>query len=218
MAGREFLTNDSVAGEYFSRWEVSCGSKEADWAVVKERMDNAVIPLVREAKQDFRVLAEPKRSETWVMLRIRGRSDEREVGRVGPERMREGRVHSLLLSGFWRGGGPMMAPSIKVIGMGSGAGSWVGEEEKRPRREDCRRIALGRGCSAGLELRRLEISVTLLGEIAFKSTKVRFRGADVVPRRVFRAVMPADEWQASAMRRAVAMASRGGTILSMMSA
>ena len=38
------------------------------------------------------------------------------------------------------------------------------------------------------------------------------------PRRPFRAVIPADEEQASDMRRAVAMASRGGTILSMMSA
>lgn len=132
--------------------------------------------------------------------------------------MREGRVHSLLLSGFWRGGGPMMAPSMKVIGMGSGAGSLGGEEEKRLRREDCRRIGLGSGGSAGLVLRMLEISVTVLGEIAFKSMNVRVRGADVVPRRVFRAVMPADERQASAMRRAVAMASRGGTILSMMSA
>ncbi len=197
---------------------MSCGSREADWAVVKERTDKAVTPLVRAAKQDFRVLAEPSRLEIWVTLRIWGRSGEREVGRVGPERMREGRVHSLLLSGFWRGGGPMMAPSIKVMGIGSGAGSVGGEEEKRPRSEDCRRIGLGGGCSAGLELRRFEISVTLLGEMAFKSTKVRFSGADVVPRREFRAVMPADEWQASAMRRAVARASRGGTMLRMMSA
>lgn len=81
MAGRESLTNDNVAGEYFSRWEVSCGSKEADWAVVKERTDNAVRPLVREAKQDFRVLAEPNRSEIWVTFRIWGRSGERDVGR-----------------------------------------------------------------------------------------------------------------------------------------
>ncbi len=172
---------------------MSWGSREADWAVVKERTERAVRPLVREAKQDFSVLAEPRRSETWVKLRIWGRSGEREVGKVGPERMREGRVHSLLLSGFGRGGGPTMAPSMKVIGMGSGAGSLGGEEEKRPRREDCRRTGLGRGCSAGLELSRLEISATLFGEMAFKSMKVRFRGADVVPRRVFRAVMPADE-------------------------
>jgi hypothetical protein len=39
-----------------------------------------------------------------------------------------------------------------------------------------------------------------------------------MPRRTLRAVIPAGDWQASAMRRAVAMASRGGTILSMMSA
>ena len=112
----------------------------------------------------------------------------------------------------------MMAPSMKVIGMGSGGGSLGGEEEKRLRREVRRRRGPGWLFSGGLELTRLEISVTLLSEMAFRSTKVRFRGADVVPRRAFRAAMPADEWQASAMRRAVAMASRGGTMLSMMSA
>lgn len=40
----------------------------------------------------------------------------------------------------------------------------------------------------------------------------------MVPRRAFRAVIPAGAWQASEIRRAVAMASRGGTILNMMSA
>lgn len=40
----------------------------------------------------------------------------------------------------------------------------------------------------------------------------------MVPRRAFRAVMPAGELQASAMRRAMAIASRGGTILRMISA
>lgn len=38
------------------------------------------------------------------------------------------------------------------------------------------------------------------------------------PRRAFRAVIPAGDWQASETRRAVATASRGGTILNMMSA
>jgi len=60
--------------------------------------------------------------------------------------------------------------------------------------------------------------LTLLGEMAFRSMKVRLRGAAVVPRRAFRAVIPAGEWQASETRRAVAIASRGGTMLRMMSA
>lgn len=102
--------------------------------------------------------------------------------------------------------------------MGSGGGALGGEEDKRLRREVWRRGGSGRPFSAASKLTSLEISVTLLSEMAFRSTKVRFRGAEVVLRRALRAVMPADERQASAMRRAVAMASRGGTILSMMSA
>jgi hypothetical protein len=68
------------------------------------------------------------------------------------------------------------------------------------------------------EERRVEMVVTVLGEMALRSMKVRVRGAAVVPRRAFRAVMPAGEWQAVETRRAVAMASRDGTMLRMMSA
>ncbi len=96
MAGRDLEMRDSVAGEYFSRWEVRWGRREADWAVVKERMERAVRPLVREAKQDFNVLAEPMRSDMWVTLRIWGSSGERDVGSEGPERTRDGRVHSFV--------------------------------------------------------------------------------------------------------------------------
>lgn len=217
MAGRDLETSDKVPGEYFSRWEISSGRRDADRAVVKERTESAVRPLVREAKQDFNVLAEPMRSDICVTLRIFGRSGERDTGRDGPERTRDGRVHSFV-SGFCLGGGPMMAPSMKVIGIGSGGGSFDGDEEKRARSEDRRRRGLGGFCSGTLGLRRLDMRPTLVGEMAFRSTKVTFRGAAVVPRRIFRAVIPAGEWQASETRRAVAMASRGGTILSMMSA
>jgi hypothetical protein len=64
MAGKDFETSDKVAGEYFSRWEVRWGRSEADCAVVKERMESAVSPFVKDAKQAFSVLAAPRRSDT----------------------------------------------------------------------------------------------------------------------------------------------------------
>lgn len=184
--------------------------------MVKERTDRAVRPFVRDAKQDFSVLAEPMRSDICVTLRIRGRSGERDAGSEGPESTTEGSAHSFV-SCCWVGGGPMIAPSMKVIGMGSGGGS-VGGDEKRARSEDRRRRGLGGVGSGGLGHRRQKILFTVLGEMAFKSMYTRSRGAAVVPRRTFRPVMPAGELQASAMRRAAATASRGGTILSTMSA
>ncbi len=76
MAGRDLETRARVPGEYFSRWEVRCGRREADWAVVKDRMERVVRPLVSEAKQHFKVLADPMRSEIWVTLRIWGRKQD----------------------------------------------------------------------------------------------------------------------------------------------
>jgi hypothetical protein len=111
----------------------------------------------------------------------------------------------------------MIAPSINVIGIGSGGGSSEGEV-KRLRSDDRRRSGLCIVCSGDLWQRWPAIIFTLFGEIALQSTTVRFSGADVVPRRPFRAVIPAGELQASAIRLAVAIASRGGTILSIMSA
>ncbi len=84
-----------------------------------------------------------------------------------------------------------MAPSMKVIGIGSGGGSWEGEEEKRLKIEERRRRGFGLVSSDDLVARRLAITFTLLGEMAFRSTKVRHKGAAVVPRRAFRAVTPA---------------------------
>lgn len=64
--------------------------------MVKENTERAVRPLVKDAKQDFRVLAEPTRSDSCVTLRILGRSGERDTGNEGPERTREGSLHSFV--------------------------------------------------------------------------------------------------------------------------
>jgi hypothetical protein len=169
MAGRDPEMSAKVSGEYFSRWEVSCGRSEADWAVVKERTERAVRPLVRDAKQDFRVLAEPMRSDIWVTLRMLGRSGERDVGSEGPERTRDGRVHSLV-SRDWEGGGPITAPSMNVIGIGSGGGSFDGDDEKRFRREERRRSSFGPVSSGDRGERRLAIRLALFAEMALRST------------------------------------------------
>ena len=92
----DFETSDSGAGEYFSRCAVSCGRREADCAVLNERMDSAVSPFVKDEKHDFNVLAEPMRSDICVTLSTLGSEGQSATGSEGPERTRDGTVHSLV--------------------------------------------------------------------------------------------------------------------------
>ena len=81
----------------------------------------AAMPLFKEAKQAFSVLAVPSWVERWVKFRTSGIA-ARGAERSGPEVTMEGSFHSLVVA-FGHGGGPMMPASMKVMGIGSGGGS-----------------------------------------------------------------------------------------------
>jgi hypothetical protein len=62
--------------------------------VARERVSRAVRPFVVAAKQDLRVEAAPMVGEMAVALRVARREEGRRVVIEGPERTREGRLHS----------------------------------------------------------------------------------------------------------------------------
>jgi hypothetical protein len=64
----------------------------------------------------------------------------------------------------------MTAPSMNVIGIGSGGGSFDGDDEKRLRREERRRSSFGPGSSGDRGERRLAIRLALFAEMALRST------------------------------------------------
>jgi hypothetical protein len=96
-------------------------------AVVKLKIERAVIPFVREAKQDFRVEAVPTLSSRICMLREETKEVGSRVLASGPETTREGSVQELEEESEleeWEdeiggeGGGPMMPPSRKEMEIG----------------------------------------------------------------------------------------------------
>ena len=92
---------------------------------MKLRIDRAVRPLVREANEDLRVEARPMSGPRTEILRMGRRGWRR--GRVvaeGPEIGSDGRVQ-VSVSDFGLGGGPMMPPSRKWIGMDVGGSGGV---------------------------------------------------------------------------------------------
>ena len=190
-------------------------------------MVRAVSPLVKEAKEDLRVEARPMSGPRTLILRTGSNGCRRgSVVAEGPEMGREGRVH-VSVSGFGLGGGPMMPPSRKWIGMdvgGSGGVSgsaWVvGEpvkEVRRCRRE--RRRGLGDfGVSSCVE--KIDaMPRTVFGDIALKSMKMRGSGSELdgAGLRLKCALTASGSRDASSIRCAVATASRGGTIEKMTS-
>jgi len=196
---------------------------------------------VREAKQAFRAEAVPMREETKRILRVVRRSGGRRDS-WGPERGMDGRFQvevwslavvvevldaaelSLALSLFfsWDGGEPMMPPSRNLIVMGGGGGvskpesgpsCWPASESVLVRRRA--RDGVGGGdTTSGTALKSTKIFATVLGEMALRSIKIT--SFDSVPFLSFLA-WPA-VLQASATLLAVARASRGGTMLRMISA
>lgn len=156
-----------VAGLNSERCDSSSLSTPHDWAVVKERMESAVRPLVREAKQHFSAEAVPmlldermRRPSVWI------RSGGRREVVLGPEMTREGffQVDVPLASGLSDGGPPIMPPSRKWMGIGSWRVSERQESDRDSRRgTDCLRSPL----------RIFSIVMAVRGEIAFRSMYVK---------------------------------------------
>ena len=197
---------------------------------------------MREAKHALRDEAVPMREEMKRMFRVvrsaAGRSDS-----WGPERGIEGRFQDeveveveaveesslslalsleldLSLSLSWDGGAPIMPPSRNLIVMGGGGGvsepessCWPASESVLVRRR-ARDGVCGGDLGSGAEWKRAKILATVLGEMALRSMKIT--SVDWVPFLSFLA-WPA-VLLASAILLAVARASRGGTMLRMMSA
>ena len=185
-------------------------------------MERAVRPFVKEAKDDFRVEARPMSGPRTLMLRTGSKGCKRgSVVAEGPEMGREGRVQASV-SDFGLGGGPMMPPSRKWIGMDvggsggvSGSGWVVGEpakEERRCRRE--RRRGLGDFGVSSWVVKIDAMPRTVFGDIALKSMKISGSGSEFEETglRSKRALTASASRDASSIRCAVATASRGGTI------
>ena len=166
--------------------------------MVKERIESAVKPLLKEAKQAFNAEAGPMWSLICLMLRIEESSASRACF-FGPDMTIEGIFHDL---SFCRlGGGPIIPPSKKFMGIGLISGSDLKEKE------DVRfRIEFGEAS----ELMNEAIAFAEFGDIALRSMNVN-EGV------LWPLFVTEVDLHASTMRLALAIASRGGTMLSIMS-
>ena len=146
----------------------------------------------------------------WSLICLRLSTEERLESRrnlVGPDMTTDGRFQ--LLS--WReGGGPIIPPSRKLSGMDLCSGCGLRNENE----EDRRRVSVASVWIIA------SIALADFGEMALRSINVMERACPVaaVPLRSLLCVTAVLELHASTMRWAVALASRGGTILRMMSA
>lgn len=187
-----------MAGLNISRCDCNSGRTPQAEAVVNDRMDRAVRPLLSDAKHALRAEAGPMRSLICLRLRMVA-SSWSSACCLGPEMTIDGFFQVLSV---WRvGGPPIIPPSKKFIGMDSMSGSDLKEKE------DVRlRIALGRASVVMSEA----IDLADLGDMALRSMYV----SDGVRLFLFAAAV---DLQASTIRLALAIASRGGTMLRIIS-
>src|SRR5882757_5535884 len=85
----------SVFGLNSSRCACSSLSTPHVCAVVNDRIDNAVMPLVRDAKHDFNAEAGPILEPRTFILRSSISDAGRRSGILGPEMTMDGRFHVL---------------------------------------------------------------------------------------------------------------------------
>src|SRR4051794_39060271 len=119
------------AGLNSLRYCCSSGRTPQAEAVVNERIERAVNPLVRDAKHALRAEAGPMKSLMCLRLRIADSSSSSECA-GGPETTIEGRFQ--VLSAWRLGGPPIMPPSRNFTGIGRMSGSNLNEKEEVRRR------------------------------------------------------------------------------------
>jgi|SRR5271154_6064928 len=171
-------------------------------------MARAVEPLLRAAKQHLSADAGPIVGPMSLMLRERRRSEGRSWFNLGPETTREGVVQRP--SSACEGGPPMMPPSRKLMTRGflSGGGEVNAKELERLR------TATGDASDVMICSR----SLAVFAEMAFRSMYIKlFSFIGPMFSLPALCLIVADDLLASRTLRAVATASRGGTMLRMMS-
>lgn len=149
-----------------------------------------------------------------LMFRAEINEGERREVSFGPEMQIEG---TFQVPSFWREGGPPMIPPSR---QGRGIGGISGSEFRKGKDVERERVREGvLVLGSVLTWSMWAISLAVFDEMALRSMKSR-EGAWPVATVSFRSIrllMASLERHASTIRRAVARASRGGTMLRMMS-
>jgi len=178
-------------------------------------MERAVKPLEREAKHDFSAEAGPIFSPRSLMFKTEINEAGRYCVSFGPEMEMLGFFQ---VPSFWRDGGPpIIPPSREGRGIGGLSGSELLRKGKDFERERVREGVLVPGSVETWSM--LAISLAVFEEMALRSMKRRdgARPVATVSFRSIRFLMASLDRHASTTLRAVATASRGGTMLRMMS-